>query len=245
MSTIHFILQGKGGVGKTLISSLLAQYFLENSLPLQCLNTDTINNSFKKFKSLNVQSVDILKDQMVQQSEFDQVIEKIVNSDDHFVIDNGASSFVPIAKYITHNEIISLFNSYGKTVYFHVPITGGPAQHETLTGFNGLLTEFGDNANFMIWENRHFGEIMHDGLPLKEMSIYKKFQDRIDAVISFGERKPQFTLDFEKMAKSSLTFDEAIKSKDFFIMSKQRLTMMRRDLFVQIKSAFEPIGLGE
>ena len=245
MSTIHFILQGKGGVGKTLISSLLAQYFQENSLPLQCLNTDSVNNSFQKFKSLNVQSVDILKNQMVEPSEFDQVVEKIINTNDHFVIDNGASSFVPIAEYLAENEIIGLLNAQGKTVYFHIPITGGPAQEETLTGFNGLLTEFDDNANFIIWENRHFGEVVHDGLPLKELPIYKKFQDRIDAVISFGERKPQFTLDFEKMAKASLTFDEAIKSKDFFIMSKQRLTMMRRDLFVQIKSAFEPIGLGE
>lgn len=245
MTTIHFILQGKGGVGKTLISSLLAQYFKENSLPLQCLNTDSVNNSFQKFKSLNVQSVDILKDQMVEPSEFDQVIEKIITTDDHFIIDNGASSFVPIAKYLSRNEIVDLLNEHGKVVYFHVPIAGGPAQEETLTGFHGLLSQFKTNANFIVWENRYFGEIAYEGMTLKEMPIFKKFEDRIDAVISFGERKPQFTLDFEKMAKASLTFEEAIKSKDFFIMSKQRLTMLRRDLFIQIKAAFEPIGLGD
>jgi CO dehydrogenase nickel-insertion accessory protein CooC1 len=30
MKKLHFIMQGKGGVGKTLVSSVLAQYYLQN-----------------------------------------------------------------------------------------------------------------------------------------------------------------------------------------------------------------------
>ena len=32
MKQVHFIVQGKGGVGKSLISTMLAQYLVENYL---------------------------------------------------------------------------------------------------------------------------------------------------------------------------------------------------------------------
>jgi len=43
MATIHFILQGKGGVGKSLIAALLAQYLHGRGLEVYCFDTDPIN----------------------------------------------------------------------------------------------------------------------------------------------------------------------------------------------------------
>ena len=39
-STIHLSLQGKGGVGKSLIASILAQYLLKRGKPVRCVDTD-------------------------------------------------------------------------------------------------------------------------------------------------------------------------------------------------------------
>jgi CO dehydrogenase nickel-insertion accessory protein CooC1 len=39
-SAIHLSLQGKGGVGKSLIASILAQYFVENGHKVECVDTD-------------------------------------------------------------------------------------------------------------------------------------------------------------------------------------------------------------
>lgn len=39
MAKIHFILQGKGGVGKSMISSLLAQYKLNQGESITCIDT--------------------------------------------------------------------------------------------------------------------------------------------------------------------------------------------------------------
>jgi hypothetical protein len=36
------------------------------------------------------------------------------------------------------------------------------------------------------------------------------------------------------MLEQRLTFDEAIKDERFFLVSKQRLTIVRRDLFEQL-----------
>jgi Mrp family chromosome partitioning ATPase len=38
--TIHLTLQGKGGVGKSLVSSILAQYFRHRGADIHCLDTD-------------------------------------------------------------------------------------------------------------------------------------------------------------------------------------------------------------
>ncbi|HIF9170117.1 TPA: ArsA-related P-loop ATPase, partial [Photobacterium damselae] len=53
MSNIHFFLQGKGGVGKTLISSFTAQYLKEISNDVECIDTDSVNHTFSQYKSFN------------------------------------------------------------------------------------------------------------------------------------------------------------------------------------------------
>ena len=77
MSKIHFVLQGKGGVGKSLIASLIAQYYCEQDNTPMCIDTDPINQSFAAYEALNVHQLDILVNNDVDQSKFDQLIELI------------------------------------------------------------------------------------------------------------------------------------------------------------------------
>ena len=53
MKQIHFVLQGKGGVGKSFISAILAQFIAKNS-EVMCYDTDPVNQTFAAFKALNV-----------------------------------------------------------------------------------------------------------------------------------------------------------------------------------------------
>ena len=59
MNTIHFVLQGKGGVGKSLISSIIAQYFQGVYDNTECIDTDPVNATLHGFKALNVVRLDI------------------------------------------------------------------------------------------------------------------------------------------------------------------------------------------
>ncbi|HNJ38589.1 MAG TPA: conjugal transfer protein TraL, partial [Nitrosomonas sp.] len=53
------ILQGKGGVGKSFISSTLAQHkFAKGGNPL-CIDTDPVNATFYGFKKLNVKQINV------------------------------------------------------------------------------------------------------------------------------------------------------------------------------------------
>jgi hypothetical protein len=42
-STIHLTLQGKGGVDKSLVASILAQYFRHHGREIHCIDSDPVN----------------------------------------------------------------------------------------------------------------------------------------------------------------------------------------------------------
>lgn len=44
-NAVHFTLQGKGGVGKSLVSALLAQYFQTVVGDVKCIDTDPVNQT--------------------------------------------------------------------------------------------------------------------------------------------------------------------------------------------------------
>ena len=53
-NSINIVLQGKGGVGKSFISSILAQYFLDyKKVDLVGADTDPVNKSFASFERIS------------------------------------------------------------------------------------------------------------------------------------------------------------------------------------------------
>jgi CO dehydrogenase nickel-insertion accessory protein CooC1 len=48
-STIHLTLQGKGGVGKSLIAAILAQFFQNSGRDVRCIDTDPVNRTFAQY----------------------------------------------------------------------------------------------------------------------------------------------------------------------------------------------------
>lgn len=54
LNTINLTLQGKGGVGKSYITSIFAQYIKDyKGVEISGADTDPVNRSFAAFKSLN------------------------------------------------------------------------------------------------------------------------------------------------------------------------------------------------
>src|ERR1700730_9229175 len=96
MRKAHFVLQGKGGVGKTFVASLIAQYLTERGEPVACLDTDQVNGSFQDITALGVCPVRILKDESeeIDIAEMDGMVERILTADSHFGVDNGAPAVV-------------------------------------------------------------------------------------------------------------------------------------------------------
>lgn len=52
-NSIHFVMQSKGGVGKSVVSSLMAQYLSNKVGNLSIIDIDPNNKTLASYKSLN------------------------------------------------------------------------------------------------------------------------------------------------------------------------------------------------
>lgn len=59
MRKIHMLLQAKGGVGKSLIASFLAQYFTSCGHAVRCIDAGPVNCTFSQYARLNVQRLKV------------------------------------------------------------------------------------------------------------------------------------------------------------------------------------------
>src|SRR5450432_4508012 len=93
---VHFILQGKGGVGKSLISAILAQYFRGRKVTPHCFDTDPVNATFAQYQALVAEHINVLRRGAIHDRRFDELFEKICKIEGVCIIDTGATTFVPL-----------------------------------------------------------------------------------------------------------------------------------------------------
>lgn len=234
-NSVHFTLQGKGGVGKSFVSALLAQYFqgIEGNT-VKCIDTDPVNQTFANYKALNAQHVHLMNGSKIDERNFDQLMERLVTEDGVFIVDNGAASFVPLSNYLIENNAIAMLEEAGKEVFIHSVLTGGQALMDTLAGFK-VLAEQADTKNIVIWLNEFFGAIEANGKTFKEMKVYTDYSEKIRGIVRIAKRNQDtFGKDVELMVAKKMTFAEIINGSDFALMAKQRIRTVQREINDQL-----------
>jgi len=120
-NTVHRLLRGKGGVGKSLIANILAQYLMSRRNSVRC--TNPVNRVLTQYQALDAQPLKLLGEGGIDQRGFDALIEVILTSKGIFVVDNRASTFIPLWNYILENNVGSLSRQGGKRLCIHTMIT--------------------------------------------------------------------------------------------------------------------------
>ena len=235
MAMINFVLQGKGGVGKSLVASLLAQHYRDKNIETLCLDTDPVNRTFASYKALNVQNIEMLDDGNVNVGEFDRFTELLLNAPNNaaVVVDNGASTFLPLCAYLKENEVISFLIEQGHDIKLHTVVTGGPALLDTMNGLNALMVNFPD-VPIVIWLNSYFGKPEMNGVSVEKSKLLQNASPRIYAFIRLKELNEH---DFKSMLEARMTFAEARECTNFSLMKRQRLIMIQRAIAEQINQA--------
>jgi hypothetical protein len=73
-----------------------------------------------------------------------------------------------------------------------------------------------------------------DGKPFEEFKIAEEYAPKLVGAVVIRDRNPHtYGDDVRQMPERRLTFDEAIRNADFSLVSKQRLTIVRREFFEQ------------
>lgn len=235
MKQVHLTLQGKGGVGKSFVSSLLTQYLSAQGEPVVAVDTDPVNATLAGYKAFGTERLELMEDGSLVERNFDALMERIVTNDSNFVVDNGAASFIPLSYYIAENDAINLVSNYGKQVVVHTVITGGQAMMDTLAGFVQLVEQMPENTRIVVWLNEFFGDIEADGKTFEEMKAYANNKDRVHGIVRIARQTGStFGKDVQMMLDAKMTFDEIANSPDFGLMSKTRLAQVKKSIFEQL-----------
>ena len=238
MAKIQIILQCKGGVGKTFIASTLAQYKLYKGQKPLCIDTDPVNATFASYKAIGAKELKIMNGDEINSRHFDTLIDWVAPSVDDVIIDNGASSFVQLSHYLISNNVPALLTDMGHELVIHTVITGGQALLDTVNGFSQLVNQFQDNARFVVWLNPYWGAVENEGKNFEQMKAYMENKDRVSAIINIPTLKHEtYGHDMTEMLQERLTFDEALAMPSRTIMTRQRLKIVRDQLFSQLDNA--------
>ena len=232
---VHLVLQGKGGVGKSLVASILAQYFIhQNGQVVHCVDTDPVNQTFAQYRDLAVRRLELLSDGSIDQRAFDGLMERLLTEEGVFVVDNGSSTFIPMWNYILENDVIRVLSDSGRRLFVHCVVTGGQALTDTLSGF-AKLAETTPDQNIILWVNEYFGRIERDGKTLQDLPIFQAHAGKVWGSVAIPKRnRDTFGRDVEDLLRRKLTFKEALEGADFPIMVRQRLKVVQRELFEQL-----------
>lgn len=237
-TTVHLVLQGKGGVGKSMISAILGQYLQETSSKnIACYDTDPQNPTFSRYKKIGAKILPLLKGAQVDRRAFDTLMEEILTAKDTtYVIDSGTTTFLPLASYIVENSIYELFADAGIDAVTHCVITGGQAMTDTLVGLNALAETAYPNS-VCIWKNEYWGPIeTHEGVKFEDMPVFKNHTNKWRGLVTIPERaRDTFGADINKLVEQYMTFEEGRQSTNFRILEKSRLNTIQKDLYEQLR----------
>ncbi len=171
MATIHLIGGEKGGVGKSVVARLLAQYMIDNDLPFIGFDTDKSHGSLLRFYADyasptiidNYQSLDAIMEAASEQPE------------QRILVDLAAQTHHPLAKWINESGVLELAEELGITIYYWNVMDSGKDSVDLL---NKLLTQFGTRLNYVLVQNQlrdeHFNILEFSGVKERALAFGAK-----------------------------------------------------------------------
>ena len=239
---VHCVMQGKGGVGKSFIASLLIQWHQANNLPVMAFDTDPVNRTLSSFPALAATQIRLLNEDKINTDGVDELIEAAVTGSGASVIDNGSASFLPMARYLVSNDIAAILEEHDRRLVLHTVVVGGQAALDTLRGMVALLGQFPPGVPVIVWVNEYNGRFDADGLSFEETRAYQGNAGRIAGVVHLAPLDPlTHGRDVETMLARQVVFADAIASPEFKIVAKSRLSQVRRAVFEQLDAVMGAI----
>lgn len=229
MANIHFIGGEKGGVGKSLVSRLVAQYLIDKELPFLGFDTDRSHGALLRFYAGFASPVLIDRYEAL-----DSIIEAAVEQPERrLLVDLAAQTHDPLVKWMDESGVLDMAGESGFTItYWHVMDSG----RDSVDLLKKLLDRFGARLNYVLVRNQMRG----DDFGMLEQSGEQ------DRALGFGAHvvtiKHLSDSIIQKIDASSSSFwaaqHDADKSRTGLgMMDRQRLKLWLRDAYQQIDTA--------
>ena len=170
MSHIHFIGGEKGGVGKTVVARVLAQYFIDAGRPFTGFDTDRSHTSFTRFYA------DYASPVIVDSYESLDTIASVFEEDPgegqrkSVIVDLAAQTAAPLARWVKDSDLLGVMAELGVTVNFwHVADAG----QDSVDLLQRLIDTYGEGPNYFVVRNLGRGSDFSqlDGSPALKQAL--------------------------------------------------------------------------
>jgi hypothetical protein len=228
MSTIHLIGGEKGGVGKSVVARLLAQYMIDHEIPFTGFDTDRSHGSLLRFYS------DYASPTVIDNYEsLDAIIETaLAQPEQRILVDLAAQTHYPLAQWIEESGVLELAEELGISIcYWNVMDSG----KDSVDLLNKLLDQFRTRLNYILVQN----QLRDEHFNILELSGVKERALAFDAKVITIKRlhAPVMT----KIDSNSYSF-WAAKNRDteslsgLGLLERQRVKMWLNHAYKEIES---------
>lgn len=149
MSMIHFVGGEKGGVGKSVLSRLLSQYFLDNGIPYAGVDADQSHATLSRYYTEYTQPVTLDHFESI-----DKIMELALEEDRHVLIDLPAQSQRFLDRWIVDNGVIDLCHDMNISLVYWYTVDGGP---DSVNLLNDFLNKYQKQLNIIVAKNQGCG----------------------------------------------------------------------------------------
>ena len=146
MATIHLIGGEKGGVGKSVVARLLAQYMIDHEMPFIGFDTDRSHGALLRFYA-DYASPTVIDDYQ----SLDRIIETAsAQPEQRILVDLAAQTHYPLALWMEESGVLELAADLGISIYYWNVMDSGKDCVDLL---GKLLDQFGSRLNYILVQN--------------------------------------------------------------------------------------------
>lgn len=182
MSSINFIGGEKGGVGKSVFSRVLAQYFIDKGQPFTGFDTDRSHTSFTRFYA--DYAAPVIVDKYEGLDTIVSVFEEAPGEGEQLpsvIVDLAAQTAAPLARWIQDSDLLGLFGEMGVSInLWHLADPG----RDSVDLLDRLVDTYGAGPNYIVVKNFGRGS---DFSQMEESEAMKKALALGGRVISLAQ----------------------------------------------------------
>jgi cellulose biosynthesis protein BcsQ len=224
MARIHFIGGEKGGVGKSLVARILAQYLIDHERPFLGFDTDKSHGALMRFYTGYASPVVVDRYESL-----DAIVEAAAADPNRSIlVDLAAQTQDALTQWMDDSGLLELSSEMGLALtYWHVMDSG----RDSVDLLRKLLDRFGSRLNYVLVQNH----IRGDNFDMLDESGEKKRALELHARIIDIKRLHEASM--IKIDSHSSSFWSATQSADAHalgILERQRVKMWLKNAYSEI-----------
>jgi hypothetical protein len=228
VANIHLIGGEKGGVGKSVVARLVAQYMIDNALPFLGFDSDRSHGALMRFYAGYASPIVVDRYESL-----DAIVEAAAaNPERRILVDLAAQTHEPLVRWIEDSGLLEMAEELGITVhYWHVMDSGKDA----VDLLRALLDRFGSRMRYVVVLN----EVRGDDFDILERSGEKERALALDAKVISIRRLQEAAM--KKIDAHSASFWAAASHPEreatgLGLMERQRVKMWLKHAYGELET---------